>query len=302
MRISEKQPRNRFSKLLVATDFSRGAEYALARAVRLPLPPGATIHLLHILPDGIPPELRARAETKALSQLKRAASEALREAKSAGNTGVIVTHEFLTGQPYIEIIQQARLKSADVVVIGRHGKRVVRDLFLGSTAMRVVSKGDFPVLVVNRSPSGPYQRPMVAVSLEDTSRAVLELASRALEPSAMLIPVVHAYIFPFEGFVIPYLPKYRMYCKKEATEGLKRILQPGAGHDLPWKAVVRPGDPRTVLVQEAVRRRTDLIVAGTHARSGLSHVLLGSVAEWLIRAAPCDILVSRPARFSFELP
>jgi nucleotide-binding universal stress UspA family protein len=43
-------------------------------------------------------------------------------------------------------------------------------------------------------------------------------------------------------------------------------------------------------------------VLGTHARSGLSHALLGSVAEWLARAAPCDVAVTRAERFTFEFP
>jgi nucleotide-binding universal stress UspA family protein len=43
-----------------------------------------------------------------------------------------------------------------------------------------------------------------------------------------------------------------------------------------------------------VRRRSDLIAVGTHGRTGVAHALLGSVAEWVVRCAPCDVLVARP--------
>ena len=46
----------------------------------------------------------------------------------------------------------------------------------------------------------------------------------------------------------------------------------------------------------------DLIAIGTHGRAGIAHFLLGSVAEWVLTSAPCDVLVARPIRFSFKLP
>jgi nucleotide-binding universal stress UspA family protein len=56
------------------------------------------------------------------------------------------------------------------------------------------------------------------------------------------------------------------------------------------------------MLAEAVGRRADLIAVGTHGRSGIAHALIGSVAEWVIQTAACDVLVARPARVSFELP
>jgi nucleotide-binding universal stress UspA family protein len=54
--------------------------------------------------------------------------------------------------------------------------------------------------------------------------------------------------------------------------------------------------------QEAARRRADLIVLGTHERSGVSHALIGSVAEFVVTEATCDVAITRPMRYSFELP
>jgi nucleotide-binding universal stress UspA family protein len=56
------------------------------------------------------------------------------------------------------------------------------------------------------------------------------------------------------------------------------------------------------VLEQAVRERADLLVVGTHARAGVTHALVGSVAEWLVRSAPCDVAVTRPARFTFQPP
>jgi nucleotide-binding universal stress UspA family protein len=65
---------------------------------------------------------------------------------------------------------------------------------------------------------------------------------------------------------------------------------------------LRPGDARSVILREVIRQRADLLALGTHARSGLSHALIGSVAEWVVAMAPCDVLVARPQKFTFKLP
>ena len=305
--MKEKRPRKRFVNVLVATDFSRNAEYAVRRAVGIPLAPRATVHMLHVLPDGMPPKIRARTEKKAGGQIKQAASMASAAAEAAGNVGLVIAPEVVTGQAYVEIIRRARASAAELVVLGRHHRRALRDLFLGSTAIRVIRNGDLAVLVVNSKPTHFYRRSLIAVDLEDASCAVLDLALRVLGSEVTTLPVVHAYHVPFEGFILPVfsakeLNGYRREFKEKAELGLTRLLASFAAAGICWKTVVRRDDPRRAVLREAIRRRADLIAVGTHARSGLSHALLGSVAEYIISAAPCDVLVARPARFSFELP
>ncbi|MBI4463358.1 MAG: universal stress protein [Acidobacteria bacterium] len=102
--MSRKRKSREFSKILVATDFSRGAEYALDRAVRLPLARGATLHLLHVLPEGMPRKIRGQTEAGAWRRLKQAASIASKTAKRTGNTELVVVPEIVTGTTYVEII------------------------------------------------------------------------------------------------------------------------------------------------------------------------------------------------------
>ena len=65
------------------------------------------------------------------------------------------------------------------------------------------------------------------------------------------------------------------------------------GASAAWKIAVRPGRPATEIVEAARELAADLIVIATHGRTGLQHVLLGSVAENVVRHAPCPVLTVR---------
>jgi nucleotide-binding universal stress UspA family protein len=68
-----------------------------------------------------------------------------------------------------------------------------------------------------------------------------------------------------------------------------------------WNIMTRTGEPREVILQEAERRGSDLLSLGTNGRTGLKHALVGSVAERILRAAACDVLVARLPQPSVNL-
>ena len=76
-----------------------------------------------------------------------------------------------------------------------------------------------------------------------------------------------------------------------------RDLMPAAFHGN-WGAELAAGHPAETIVRVAQERAADLIVMGTHGRTGLQHVLLGSVAEKVVRLAPCPVLTVRYGRTS----
>jgi nucleotide-binding universal stress UspA family protein len=305
MTTSERAARKLLKTVLVPTDFSKGAERALGRALLLPLAQGARLHVLHVLPGDLPVKVRAKVEAKAKRTLDRVLSRA-RAGMTIGREGNL-TSEILVGEAFVEIIRCSRRMGAELIVLGRHGCRPIRDMFIGTTAERVARKGDVPVLVVNRTPVRPYRRPLIATDLGDASHRTFELALRILGFGVPTIHVVHAFNVPFEGFVTPTFSAreksdYRKALRETAVAGLSAFLATYEDVDVRWKTAIRAGDARSVTLGEAARRRTDLIAIGTHGRAGVAHALLGSVAEWVITAALCDVLVARPIRFSFKLP
>lgn len=285
-------------RVLLATDFSRATEHLVARVLHLPMGQAAELRVVHVMPP-LPSSARGAAV--------KHARESLREIRAglADATAANVVTEVAVGQPYVEIVRAARRRDAQLVMLGRHSKKG-RRWELGTTAERVVRSGSTPVLVVQPEPARPYARPVVALDLSDTSRAVIDLARLVLGPRVPL-RLVHAFHVSFQGFAAMSMsPREVRSLNDEYREGARRAMKElldELGEDATgFRTAIRRGDPRTVLVRELVRRRADLAVLGTHGRTGLSHLLLGSVAEWVLKNAPCDVLIGRPERFTFELP
>ncbi|MBE0568092.1 MAG: universal stress protein [Deltaproteobacteria bacterium] len=299
--------RGGFKTLVVATDFTPGAVWASGRAALLPFAPGAKVFIFHVLPDGMPADLHVRANQESRRSLDEVVLPTFRTPKAAGGGGAAATPVVRVGMPYVEIIRESRARAADLIVLGRHGRRGIRDLFLGSTAERVIRNGSAPVLLVNGKPSHPYRRVLIALDLGDTSPATVELALRAAGPGVAEMSVLHACAMPFQGFIASgltpaELDAYRRDSRAAGLSRLRRFLESLGDRGVRWRPIVRSGDPRVEILREAEKVRADLIVLGTHGRTGVSHALLGSVAQWIVRRAERDVLVARATPVVFDLP
>lgn len=103
-------------------------------------------------------------------------------------------------------------------------------------------------------------------------------------PDPMLVPT-----FP---------PEYYHEAEARALASLRQAIPPGCDRPAKVEVAVRWGDPVDAIVAYASEHRIDLIVTATHGRTGLSHVLLGSVAERIVREAPCPVLTIRDRKKS----
>lgn len=111
-----------------------------------------------------------------------------------------------------------------------------------------------------------------------------------------VLPEVVAPVGP-EPMILPSLPaEYYDEAEAAALESLGRCLKPEWGKPAQVERAIRWGDPVQAVVAFAEDKPIDLIVLATHGRTGLSHVLLGSVAERIVREAPCPVLTVRDAR------
>jgi nucleotide-binding universal stress UspA family protein len=125
-------------------------------------------------------------------------------------------------------------------------------------------------------------------------RYALELAARQ-GATLHLLHVIDesslAAAFPDGFYVEP--PGLRAQAIDEALRRLKIMLATCAETRVTTTTEVRVGRPSATIVDVAASRGTDLIVMGTHGRSGFAHFVLGSVAERVVRTAPCAVLTVR---------
>jgi nucleotide-binding universal stress UspA family protein len=298
--------------ILVASDLSPRANSALARAVLLAEQHRASTSVLHVVNEGPFLEKPLRAILASLKggrrTLLQGAKAVLREqvAALAPHPQKQLTVHVELGRDFVTIIRRARAESSDLVVLGAHGAHFLRDLFIGSTAEKVVREGDRPVLVVKKAPKGPYRLVLAPVDFSDTSRRTLELATR-IAPEAIFY-VLHAYEIWYEQILrkadVPNgeISRHKRKFAQSAKEQMKSFLHTCNLQVKIIKPVVKYGRPATVIRNVAHQRRVDLVAIGTHGRTGLHHALLGSVAEHVLREANCDVLTMRPEAFRFELP
>jgi nucleotide-binding universal stress UspA family protein len=283
--------KNLLTSVVVATDFSPGGQLALDRALRLPLHPKARLEVLHVVPDGIPGKLRKQALGEALAGLEKLVAARQEALAARGLSASQVGLEVIEGAVAAKVARHARAVDADVVVIGRHGRRPVADLFLGSTAQKIVRRGETPVLLVQLPPEVPYGSVVAGLDLEAPSLAVLK-ASQLVSPGAR-VRAVTASVATFEDYVsIPgeLALELRDQLLEDARVALTALL---AKAGVQAEGAVKPGDPRLVLLEEARAAEASLIVVGSHGRKGIKRLFLGSVAEWVLGHATCDVLVVR---------
>ena len=300
--------------ILVASDLSPRADRALARAVRLAAQHDAALKVLHVVehvlgsdrpPDNIL-KLAFGSPGEVETTLKQEAEVILNARVAAFPEAMRVRHriEAKIGTPFLDIIVQARAAASDLVVLGAHGRGHLKDWLLGTTAERVVRKGDRPALVVKRLPEGPYRRVLVAVDFSDTSRRALLLAAR-LAPGAHLT-LLHAYEFWYEARLTGMSTEAQRRLHQEyelwAHAQLVALAQEAGLDRKTLTLLVRRGYPATVIVNSIADQRADLVAIGTRGLTGLHSVLLGSVAAHVLREAECDVLAARPEALAFELP
>lgn len=283
--------------VLVATDFSEGATRAALRAASLPLAAGARLSLVHVVPERLPARAAEEVERAAQRQLTRHAAM-LRKAVAAPRA--VVTSERGQGRPFAEIDRLARSLGAQLIVVGRHGERPVRDMLIGSTADRLVRVTRVPVLVVQAPVKQRYRRPLVAVDLEPSAERVVR-AAQQVGGADVPYTLAHAFDVSFESLVKPALSSagladLRKEYRADAQARLDALVARLGPARAAWHRAVLRGDARQVVLAEAVRRGADLLVVGSRGRSALAEALLGGVATWLVAAAPCDVLVVRSAR------
>lgn len=279
--------------ILIATDLSAGADRALERAAALAEQHGARLSILHVVDSDQRPamidHLLEVARNTIYEDLARLAS------RHAVGTDAQVAIE--VGRGFSAILKQADAVNADLIVLGTHRAEAVVDAFGGTTAERVLRRARVPVLMVRDHCRRPYQRVVIAVDFSVYSRRALDAALR-LAPMAQH-HLLHVFHVPFEAFLSneETREQFRQECFKRVTAMIEAELQslsaPPIVPAFPLEKIVREGDVRPAIREEVQRLQADLLVVGTHGRTGVAHALLGSVAEDLLRQAPCDVLAVR---------
>lgn len=288
--------------VLVATDFSPTAEAAVHWGEELVRARGGKLVLVHAVDmhNTLSDFLSRSVDLD--EQVRAAASARLDEAAAASRErGLEVESRLEFGVASQAVVRAAGELAPDLVVQGSRGLTPgLSHLLLGSTAQRVVQHSPRPVLTVHpgdRDRHPAIRHVLVPTDFSDDAQGAAH-AARALvagEQDARLT-LLHAYHLPIEYTAYGTIPTsipFHADVAAVADEKLAEAAAALAGEAHTVDTLAKEGYPPEVIADTARELAVDLIAMGTHGRTGLRHLLLGSNAERVIEHAPCPVLTVR---------
>lgn len=290
----------KLKKILCPVDFSPGSQRAMRIAVRLAKSSGAELvlaHAWHLPPMSYAGELAFPPDTvQAMSEdEERGLEAAAHEATALGAPRV--TSRFLTGVPWDQIVEVLRGDpELELVVMGTHGRSGLSRFLLGSVAEKVVRHAPCPVMTVpEREHTGAFQHVLCPIDFSESSRRAVDLAAEIVEPGGAGLTLLHVVELPVTYSGEPPMPDLLDTLDTRAAKLLEDwAAELRAKVSVPvttrWR-IGSPGGQALAILDE--QPPFDLVVIGSHGRTGLRRALLGSVAEKIVRHAPCPVLVAR---------
>lgn len=282
-------------RVAVGLDFSLQAEFALARALRLPLAHGAAFSVLHVSPplDG---HTGPGGTVDGERCLRRSVTSAVKRLRQRPD--VDVREELRTGDAPHEAAALAKDQGVEVLVVGRPPPtQPVKPLPEDSMVMRLVREVDASVLVVMPHPGRVYHRPIVAVNFSRESRRALELTMR-LCPASTPIEVLHVVdLREDEDAPLAEQLLLRQEHEDAARRALGRFLAPYRETGRAMEIRLRFGDPCECILAEARDRDADLLTLGMSSANPPT-----ALTEGVLRHSRCDVLISRHAAPPATLP
>jgi nucleotide-binding universal stress UspA family protein len=299
---------SQLSRIMVGYDLAEGGETALKSAVVLADRYRAAIRLVHVIEpldsyQRISHPLTSPYTPEEIAQKTGVKLQAL--VASPELARLQVEYEVRKGKPFVELIIASKAWLADLIVVG--GASRTEEPFLGSTNERILRKALVPVMVAKKPLSVEAKTFLVPTDFSSCARKAAEEALMLAKSFSGRVVFLHvldlnpSYTIAYAhelGVSVPILPP----SPEEIEPEWEAFLSDLPLEKIDWEKCTEEGQAATAIVHQAEQMQADVIVIGTHGRSGLPHMLLGSVAEKVSRMASCPVLTIRPEAFQFELP
>jgi nucleotide-binding universal stress UspA family protein len=237
------------------------------------------------------------AETSPESSAETEAGDYLaRQARRLERTGLRVRCEVWHGDPSQAIVNAAARGRVDLIAMTTHGWRGLDRLRFGSVAESVVRNTRVPVLLVRGHLRWPADRsPRILVPLDGSalSAAVLTVVARLGVSRHAVVELLHVFETHASGVDLPPSLNAADRQRAAARNYLERVAARLTGKWLEVEPVVLEGPAARTIAQRVVDGGADLVAMTTHGRSGVARLLLGSVAEQVLRTADVPVLLWR---------
>jgi nucleotide-binding universal stress UspA family protein len=292
-----------FQTMLFGADFSEGSREAFRAACSLAVPGQTRLHVFHVIEPHWVPEEPVPYGQVAMFHADEADggrdATLLRRMREmyAPDIPIDVEYHLAEGDAAPEILRVAGRFQPDLIVVGTHGRTGLSWLLAGSVATAIMRRAECPVLALHR-PERPHRVEDIRVILHPTDfsegcEASLRVARALARDLGARLVLLHVVPFGFYAneMTVPVDPGvYR-----EALDEERQLID---GPDLKYPVEIRiaRGDAAEEILHMAAELDCGLIVMGTHGRTGLSRLLMGSVTEYIVPRADCPVLAVKTPR------
>jgi len=273
-------PLGRFENFLVASDGSEFSAGAVREALRMAQKCGARLHVMSVVATGAEQESIGEQLLKKEMDMAQARLDQIKVMASAAGLAC-ETHVVQGNEPYQEIVNAAEQLRADLIVMGRRGRQGMARLMAGDSTIWVICRAPCSVLVVPRAADLAGRHFVLATDGSRYSDAAAVTAGNLARLCRTPVTVVSAT-----------LPTHSAERRQEAKGMMARAVA-----YLKQEGIQARGDtPEALRADEAIlqaaqKDNADLIILGSHGRTGLERILLGSTAERVLERTACAVLV-----------
>jgi len=277
----------KYNKLLVAIDGSASSLNALKESFKLSKK--GTLGVSVAPPYTV--DLRIDAEEGIRSLLTEPCETALNKASDmAKEAGAEVFGICAMGQPHERIVDLSESEGCDLIVVGAKGMLSIEKAFMGDVTAKVIGYSVKDVLVVPDQTALGLDRILLATDGSEYSRRAAVRAMDFAESYGTDLMAIS--IVEISSEVYSIAPEVVEKQVGEAEEYLAGIGKQASSRGIKFQGFVRDSEsPYDIITEIAQVEQAGLIVMGSHGRTGLTRILMGSTVERVIAQAPCPVLV-----------
>jgi nucleotide-binding universal stress UspA family protein len=286
---------SRLQTVLIGSSLKEGSDALVRTGAAVARAAGAKVYLVHVVPlepMALALEAGWSESTVFQKEVDLHAAQLRDQAQRLGlHRDELAGLGVAIGPPHRVILDTARQIGADLIVVGAREAGALGKL-LGSTADRVVRKAVCPVLVVRGELPVPPRRVLLPVDLSELSADAFRCGLHFLGRIGAPAEIEALYALDRD---LPHEVTFEQGKRHAAWELEQVVAQYTEEAPAPVRTEVRQGEARAEILAEIERQETDLVILGTHGRSGFDRLLLGSIASGVLREAPCSVLTIPPA-------
>ncbi len=281
----------RYNKILIAVDGSQASKNALRQAFKLARNEKKWITVVAINPP-YQGDLDFIGVSNINDLLKGSGEKILSEAMEiAIAEGVTIKTRLEEGEVFEKIIDVAEEERCNLIVMGRRGMTRLERALMGSVTAKVIGHFKGRILIIPRDASLGWKNILVATDGSKYSDAAVDEAidyAKSYEGTLKIVSVVDV-TEEFQAQAPELVEELINKAKKNLEDIKDEAWQAGVNTE----TFVREGEPYKVIADLAAELNADIIVMGSHGRTGLKRLLMGSVTEKVIGYASCPVLVVR---------